>query len=203
VIGPQSVRTFLQAFVPPQLLQAILYVTFSEYEAAYHIHRILYDQMGIQFLQNVPVLHCHHAYGLVVDLRSGEKLVYSGDTRPCQKLAAAGLNATVLIHEATFDDSMVESAKKKRHSTVSEALSIGRQMHARSIVLTHFSQRYPTVVSQSNDKKSTGGLDAKCILAFDLMRITLTEKGLEDASVATSKLRQHFVAEDNDDEADV
>eukprot|EP00505_MAST-04D_sp_SCG-Rhode-Island_P004806 Stramenopile-MAST_4_protein_4806 len=193
VIGPQSVRAFLQAFVPPQLLQGILYVTFGEYEAAHHIHQILYDQMGIQFLQNVPVLHCHNAYGLVVDLRSGEKLVYSGDTRPCRALAAAGLNATVLIHEATFDDSMVESAKKKRHSTVSEALSIGHQMHARSIVLTHFSQRYPTVVSQSNGEMGTGVLDAKCILAFDLMRITLTEKGLEDASVATSKLRQHFV----------
>jgi hypothetical protein len=36
--------------------------------------------------------------------------------RPCAALTAASKDATVLIHEATFDDSMEEEAFKKRHS---------------------------------------------------------------------------------------
>ena len=36
------------------------------------------------------------------------KVVYSGDTRPCQELEAAGSGATLLIHEATFENSMGE-----------------------------------------------------------------------------------------------
>ena len=39
-----------------------------------------------------------------------------------------------------------DDALKKKHCTVFEAASIAQQMRARHIVLTHFSQRYPTTV---------------------------------------------------------
>lgn len=41
-------------------------------------------------LTSVPVHHCYDAYGLVLELHDGRKIVYSGDTRPCQALIAAG-----------------------------------------------------------------------------------------------------------------
>lgn len=94
----------------------------------------------------VPVVHCSEAYGLVLQpLRDGAKLVYSGDTRPCERLVRAGAGAAILIHEATFDDSERERAVAKHHSTTSEALEVGRRMRAQEVVLTHFSQRYPRV----------------------------------------------------------
>lgn len=38
---------------------------------------------------------------------------YSGDTKPCPALAAAGKGATLLIHESTLEDDMPEVAEYK------------------------------------------------------------------------------------------
>lgn len=53
--------------------------------------------------------------------------------------------ASLLIHEATFDDTMEQDASAKRHSTVSQALDVARRMNAGHVILTHFSQRYPSL----------------------------------------------------------
>ena len=53
----------------------------------------------------------------------------------------AGRNSDVLIHEATFDNSLSAEASKRNHSTTSQAIEIGRRMNAKFILLTHFSQR--------------------------------------------------------------
>jgi ribonuclease Z len=59
-------------------------------------------------------------------------------------LATVGRGAHVLVHEATFDDDRAEDARRKRHSTVGEALRVARDMQVKDLVLlTHFSQRYP------------------------------------------------------------
>ena len=92
------------------------------------------------------------------------KVVYSGDTRPGGPLIDAGKDCDVLIHEATFEDDKEALAKKKRHSTVGQAVAAGRRMGARRTVLTHFSQRYPKHVR-------SGG----AICAFDFMRFQLAD----------------------------
>jgi ribonuclease Z len=65
--------------------------------------------MGLAKLRSVPVVHCAHAFGVMLEAqgcvmsnglkRPGWKLVYSGDTRPCKALVDASQGATVLIHE--------------------------------------------------------------------------------------------------------
>jgi ribonuclease BN (tRNA processing enzyme) len=116
---------------------------------------------GVTSLSNVQVVHCGQSYGLCLeflaasganDASAGDaeaprsiKVVYSGDTRPCERLVEAGRGATVLIHEATFENDKAEEALTKRHSTLGEAIEVGRQMRAFRTVLTHFSQRYPGV----------------------------------------------------------
>jgi ribonuclease Z len=55
------------------------------------------------------------------------KIRYSGDTIPTQKLVQAGENATLLIHEATMADDQVEMAAAKMHSTVGQAIDIGKR----------------------------------------------------------------------------
>lgn len=39
----------------------------------------------------VPVIHNKHACGVSITHKSGWKIVYSGDTRPCQALVDAGM----------------------------------------------------------------------------------------------------------------
>ena len=41
----------------------------------------------------------------------------SGDTRPCEALETLGRSAELVIHEANFEDSMIELAELKKHST--------------------------------------------------------------------------------------
>lgn len=81
-----------------------------------------------------------------------------------------GLDATLLIHEATLDTPMIEDAKLKQHSTIGEALSIGRRMRAYRTLLTHFSQRYPKVPPLNEVAE-----DGSAAVAFDLMSINLAD----------------------------
>lgn len=142
-------------------------------------------------------------------------LVYSGDTRPCDRLVGMTASAAsmahrfsapvniaspsgadlgsigssrssstvtatsqsssqpsnvgvLLIHEATFNDDRTQDAIKKRHSTVGEAIAIAGKIASacdnissassgrvkaklNGLLLTHFSQRYPSLGSVGTD----------------------------------------------------
>ena len=108
----------------------------------------------LSLLRSIQVEHCAEAHGVVIGFENNSSpignrfyICFSGDTRPSQALVAAcsdlPVPVSLLIHEATFDDDRKVDAIKKRHSTVSEALSIARQMHTGACLMTHFSQRYP------------------------------------------------------------
>jgi len=75
-------------------------------------------------------------------LRQGRKIVYTGDTRPFDAFAAFAAGADLVIHEATFDDSLMERAVADGHSTPSEAATQANAANAKSLVLTHVSARY-------------------------------------------------------------
>lgn len=115
---------------------------------------------------------------------------YSGDTIPTQKLVQAGENATLLIHESTMADDQAEMAAAKMHSTVGQAIDIGRRyenftaanaalltlfrrMKARNILLTHFSARYPNVPPSVVTERNAG--DPTVALAFDHADIKIGE----------------------------
>lgn len=136
-------------------------------------------ESGLEILYSVPVVHCPQAFGVVLRAMEkvnsagkvipGWKVVYSGDTRPCPALIDASRDATVLIHEATFEDSMKDEAIARNHSTTKEAIEVGTSAGAYRIILTHFSQRYPKIpVIDEVDMEKT------CI-AFDLMSVNLMD----------------------------
>ena len=132
-------------------------------------------------LTTAPVRHCPDSYAvslhtLMVDgATSGVqwKLVYSGDTMPSAALVQLGMGATVLVHEATFEDGMEAEARDKRHSTGRQAVEVARAMGVQSLVLTHFSQRYPklSVLGESGDEERRRWVDERVVLAFDLMTV--------------------------------
>jgi len=74
--------------------------------------------------------------------RPGAKLVYAVDTRPCSAVRRLAVNADLLIHDGSFDDSMRDKAKEYGHSTASEAASLGRQAKVKQLVLMHISAMY-------------------------------------------------------------
>ncbi len=74
--------------------------------------------------------------------RSGRKIIYSGDTRPCRSLAELAENADLLIHESTFDDEMLERALEDGHSTPSQAAKTAKEAKVKHLILTHISARY-------------------------------------------------------------
>ncbi|ERN15071.1 tRNAse Z TRZ4, mitochondrial [Amborella trichopoda] len=149
-------------------------------------------ELGLDTLISVPVVHCPQAFGVVLQAANGKnslgemipgwKLVYSGDTRPCQALIEASQEATVLIHEATFEDGMVEEAIARNHSTTKEAVEVGASAGAYRVVLTHFSQRYPKIpVFDETHMHST------CI-GFDMMSINIADLPLLPKVVPHLKL---------------
>ncbi|ORX60584.1 hypothetical protein DM01DRAFT_1380882 [Hesseltinella vesiculosa] len=128
----------------------------------------LADTLGLVRVNSVEVDHCRWAYGLSMEHKDGWKLVYSGDTRPCQRLIDAGKDATLLIHEATLEDGMKEEAIAKRHSTTEEAVQVGQRMNARYTLLNHFSQRYAKVPTLSQAQ-------ANVCFSFDMMSVLIRQ----------------------------
>jgi len=74
--------------------------------------------------------------------RKGLKIVYSGDTRPSETILELSRDADLLIHDGTFDGSLLEKARQEGHSTALEAAEIALKAGVKRLFLTHISARY-------------------------------------------------------------
>lgn len=102
--------------------------------------------------------------------KPGRKIVYSGDTAPCESVKKISKNATLLIHESTYGDDLEEKAFETNHSSASQAAKIAEESSVQKLLLTHISQRY------SNPKElleQAQKIFQNTIIAEDLMEITL------------------------------
>ncbi|OIW33021.1 hypothetical protein CONLIGDRAFT_558790, partial [Coniochaeta ligniaria NRRL 30616] len=147
------------------------------------LHRPLDDAsvlspFGLSRVAICKVDHCDDARAVALTLTSGLKIAYSGDCRPSRDFASdrIGRDAHLLVHEATLDDELRQDAVAKKHCTISEALGVAREMRAKNVLLTHFSQRYPKLPEVSNAGGGKEG-DAPVVFAFDFMRVRLGEFG--------------------------
>ncbi|KAG8817873.1 hypothetical protein FRC17_011058, partial [Serendipita sp. 399] len=135
-------------------------------------------RLGLADLKTAAVDHRTTAFGIVLRHSSGWSITYSGDTRPCQNLVDAGMDSTLLIHEATMSDEQEEMAKEKGHSTIGQAVDIARRMRAKKLLLTHFSTRYPkmpvlgrTFTAQDGDQEVV--VLPETVVGFDFLHIRL------------------------------
>lgn len=104
--------------------------------------------------------------------RRGLKLVYSGDTRPCQSLVDVSSGADLLIHEATFSSEHEAEAQLSFHSTAAEAAEVASKSSVKLLVLTHFSGRYKSVDALLAEarKRFRRSYAAEDMLAIELKR---------------------------------
>ncbi|MCK4280907.1 MAG: ribonuclease Z [Candidatus Lokiarchaeota archaeon] len=111
--------------------------------------------------------------GIVGPKKPGRKITYSADTTPCESLIELGKNSDILIHEATYDKSLNDVAKEKKHSTTIDAAEMAKKMNVKQLILFHFSSRY------NNDKSiellinEAKEIFENTIAAYDLLRIEL------------------------------
>ncbi|KAE9397976.1 hypothetical protein BT96DRAFT_995290 [Gymnopus androsaceus JB14] len=131
-----------------------------------------------QFL-TVDVRHRTRCYGAVIRSEDGWSVVFSADTMPSDSLVYAGQRASVLIHEATMTDEpdQVKMAVQKAHSTIGQAIGIGKRMNTHNILLTHFSARQPRIPRQTI-ASTTNSTDAEdpcpfIATAFDYANLTI------------------------------
>ena len=75
-------------------------------------------------------------------LRKGRKIVYSGDTRPFEQFVEFAADADLIVHDATFDDTLYEKAGVDGHSTPRQAALQAEKAKAKKLVLMHISARY-------------------------------------------------------------
>lgn len=76
------------------------------------------------------------------EARLGRKVIYSGDTAPCEALKIAAHQADVLVHESSFGDEEAARAAETRHSTARQAAEIAKAAEVKLLCLTHVSNRY-------------------------------------------------------------
>ena len=102
--------------------------------------------------------------------RPGRKIVYSADTRPTESVVRLAKNADILIHDATFDDDLLEKAVADGHSTASQAAETAKKANVKKLYLVHISARYKNVSSLLEHARK---VFQNTFVAEDFMRIDL------------------------------
>lgn len=107
--------------------------------------------------------------------RYGRKVVLSGDTAPCDGLAAAAHHADLLVHESTFLAEDGARAAHTRHSTATQAAQVAKEADVGLLALVHLSGRYPgrAVLEEAR------GVFEHTVLPrdFDTIEVPFPEKG--------------------------
>ena len=177
----------------------------SKYRQMIFQHAVQYKEktyFPFQASKSIKVEHCPDSYALVLfienywemdGISSTFRLIYSGDTRPSYNLVRNfhkmshpnNDDITLLVHEATFDDTKQQEAVKKKHCTVTEALQIANQIHPHCYrLLSHFSQRY----LPGMDLLSSSTQRQYATMAYDGMILPLTRSALSSFQLLHSTI---------------
>jgi ribonuclease Z len=75
--------------------------------------------------------------------RPGQRVAFVMDTRLCDAVSALADGADLLVIESTFLEEDAALARAYGHLTARQAATVAAECGVRTLVLTHFSQRYP------------------------------------------------------------
>jgi ribonuclease Z len=119
------------------------------------------------------------------DPRPGRKLVFTGDTEPCDTTVVVAAGAELLVHESTFAEEEADRARQTGHSTARQAAEIARAADVSLLALTHLSSRYFAPVIE---KEARAVFDPVVVPRdFDVVEVPYRERG----APALMSLREH------------
>ncbi|MEY8037787.1 ribonuclease Z [Saccharopolyspora cebuensis] len=107
--------------------------------------------------------------------RPGQRFAFVMDTRLCDAAFALAEGADLLVAEATFLAEDARLAEQYRHLTAAQAGRIAAESGVRTLVLTHFSQRYNDTARFHDEAAAV--FDGEIVVAEDLMRIPVPARG--------------------------
>ncbi len=73
----------------------------------------------------------------------GRKIVYTGDTTPCDNTIKFADDCDILIHDSTYSNIDLDKISDHGHTTALQAAETAKKANAKSLFLIHISQRYP------------------------------------------------------------
>ncbi len=111
----------------------------------------------------------------VSERRRGQRFAFIMDTRLCEGVYELAEGCDLLAIESTFLDEDAALAKEHGHLTAGQAARVAAESGVRSLVLTHFSQRYadPSVFAE---QARAAGFEGELTVAKDLMRIPVPKR---------------------------
>jgi ribonuclease Z len=105
----------------------------------------------------------------VSEPRAGQRFAFVMDTRVCEGAYRLAEGADMLVIEATFVDADAHLSSEHGHLTAGQAARIAAESGVRTLVLTHFSQRYPDLDGHLAEARKH--FDGEIVIAEDLARI--------------------------------
>jgi len=107
----------------------------------------------------------------VSEPRPGQSFAFVMDTGLCDSVFELADGVDMLVIESTFLDADVALAERYGHLTAGQAAAVARECGVRTLVLTHFSQRYPDPAVFRAEAAAV--FDGEIVVAEDLMRVPL------------------------------
>jgi ribonuclease Z len=104
-------------------------------------------------------------------VRPGQSFAFVMDTGLCDNVYALAAGVDLLVIESTFLAEDAELAAMVGHLTAGQAAAVARECGVRTLVLTHFSQRYPDAGRFLAEARAEFAGDI--VLAEDLMRVAV------------------------------
>lgn len=124
-----------------------------------------------------------HAKDYLRPARPGQRIIICGDNDTPELLAKVVPGADVLVHEATFCQSLIDRTRESYgHSSAAAVARFAESAGIPNLVLTHFSARYQANPEQSPfigdiREEAAACFTGRLILAQDLQRYHLDREG--------------------------
>ncbi|WP_280262890.1 ribonuclease Z [Nocardia wallacei] len=126
-------------------------------------------------LQREGVLRLADGRSVTLDevstVRRGQRFAFAMDTRMCSGVEELAQDADMLVIESTFLDADAALAHEFGHLTAAEAARVAEAGGVRTLVLTHFSQRYADL--EGHRAEASKFFHGELVVAEDLMRVPM------------------------------
>jgi ribonuclease Z len=110
----------------------------------------------------------------VSEPKPGQRFAFVMDTRLCDSVYVLAEGADMLVIESTYLHADAALAEEHAHLTARQAARVARESGVRTLVLTHFSQRYDDLTLFQDEAAAEFG--GEIVVATDLARIRVPKR---------------------------